>query len=69
MPKSYDKAPALQIDPKKNYVAHFVTSKGEFDIQLFAKEAPITVNNFVFLARDGFYNGLNFHRVLADFMI
>jgi peptidyl-prolyl cis-trans isomerase B (cyclophilin B) len=59
----------MQIDPNKNYVAHFKTNKGEFDIQLFAKEAPITVNNFVFLARDGFYDGLSFHRVISDFMI
>ncbi|MBI1279044.1 MAG: peptidylprolyl isomerase [Anaerolineaceae bacterium] len=69
MAKSYSAPPAMQIDPAKNYVAHFKTSKGEFDIQLFAKEAPITVNNFVFLAKDGFYDGLNFHRVIADFMI
>ncbi|MFN8376562.1 MAG: peptidylprolyl isomerase [Anaerolineae bacterium] len=57
------------MDPKKSYTAHFKTSKGEFDIQLFADKAPITVNNFVFLARDGFYDGLKFHRVIADFMI
>lgn len=69
MPKEYTDAPAMQIDPTKNYVAHFATSKGEFDIQLYAKEAPITVNNFVFLVRDGFYDGLKFHRVIADFMI
>ena len=69
MAKSYSAPPAMQIDPKKNYVAHFKTNRGEFDIQLFAKEAPITVNNFVFLAKDGFYDGLNFHRVIADFMI
>ncbi|MBL8120154.1 MAG: peptidylprolyl isomerase [Anaerolineae bacterium] len=69
MAKSYSAAPAMQIDPNKNYVAHFKTSKGEFDIQLHAKEAPITVNNFVFLAKDGFYDGLKFHRVIADFMI
>lgn len=69
MTKSYDSSPAMQIDPKKNYVARFETSKGSFDIQLFADRAPNTVNNFVFLARDGFYDGLNFHRVIADFMI
>jgi peptidyl-prolyl cis-trans isomerase B (cyclophilin B) len=69
MPKQYSSAPAMQIDPNKTYTAHFKTNKGEFDINLFAKDAPITVNNFVFLARDGFYNGLTFHRVLADFMI
>jgi peptidyl-prolyl cis-trans isomerase B (cyclophilin B) len=59
----------MGIDPKKTYPAHFQTSKGEFDIRLFADKAPMTVNNFVFLARDGFYDGLNFHRVIADFMI
>lgn len=66
MPKSYNSPPPMKIDPSKDYVAHFNTSRGEFDIQLFAKEAPITVNNFVFLARDNFYDGLNFHRVIKD---
>jgi peptidyl-prolyl cis-trans isomerase B (cyclophilin B) len=69
MAKSYSSAPAMKIDPNKNYTAHFKTNKGEFDIKLHAKEAPITVNNFVFLAKEGFYDGLKFHRVLADFMI
>lgn len=69
--KQYNSAPAMQIDPSKNYTAHFKTSRGAFDIQLFAKDAPITVNNFVFLARDGFYDGLKFHRVIKNppFMI
>ena len=67
--KQYTQAPALVIDPNKQYTAHFHTTKGDFDIQLFAKEAPITVNNFVFLARDGFYDGVSFHRVIANFMI
>jgi peptidyl-prolyl cis-trans isomerase B (cyclophilin B) len=71
VPKNYSAAPSMVIDPKKKYIAHFKTSKGEFDIQLFADRAPITVNNFVFLARDGFYDGLNFHRVINSppFMI
>ncbi len=69
MPKEYSSAPAMQIDPKKHYTAHFATSKGAFDIELFAAQAPVTVNNFVFLAKDGFYNGVSFHRVIADFMI
>lgn len=68
-PKRYNAAPAMQVDPNKTYVAHFNTSKGEFDIELFAKQAPVTVNNFVFLAKEGFYDGLNFHRVINDFMI
>jgi cyclophilin family peptidyl-prolyl cis-trans isomerase len=66
---SYNKPPEMQIDSSKKYIAHFKTSKGEFEIELFAKEAPITVNNFVFLARDGFYDGLTFHRVISNFMI
>jgi len=56
----------MQIDPNKQYTAHFVTDRGEFDVTLFAKEAPITVNNFVFLAKDGFFDDLNFHRVIKD---
>lgn len=67
--KSYSEPPAMQIDPEKRYTAHFKTNKGEFEIELFAKEAPITVNNFVFLAEDGFYDGVTFHRVISDFMI
>ncbi len=69
MTKNYANPPEMAIDPSKKYTAHFVTGKGAFDIQLFADKAPITVNNFVFLANEGFYNGLNFHRVIADFMI
>lgn len=69
MAKEYSSPPAMQIDPKKSYTAHFDTSKGAFDIELFASQAPITVNNFVFLAREGFYDGVRFHRVIADFMI
>ncbi|KXK50997.1 MAG: peptidyl-prolyl isomerase [Chloroflexi bacterium OLB13] len=67
--KQYSTPPAMAIDPKKRYTAEFVTNKGTFQIQLFADRAPITVNNFVFLARDGFYNGVTFHRVIANFMI
>ncbi|NDJ60039.1 MAG: peptidylprolyl isomerase [Chloroflexi bacterium] len=69
MAKQYDNPPAMQIDPNKQYTAHFKTNKGTFDIELFAKDAPETVNNFVFLARDGFYDGITFHRVISDFMI
>ena len=69
MAKQYSAAPAMQIDPKKRYVAHFKTNRGEFDIELFAAKAPITVNNFVFLAKDGFYDGIKFHRVISNFMI
>lgn len=69
MAKRYDSPPEMQIDPSKSYVAHFETTKGAFDVQLFADKAPITVNNFVFLVKDGFYDGIVFHRVIADFMI
>ena len=64
--QQYASAPEMQIDPAKSYTAHFVTSRGEFDIELFASDAPITVNNFVFLARDGFYDGISFHRVIKE---
>jgi cyclophilin family peptidyl-prolyl cis-trans isomerase len=69
MAKQYASAPSMTIDPKKTYTAHVTTNKGEFDLQLFADKAPTTVNNFVFLARDGFYDGVKFHRVINDFMI
>ncbi|MDX2161070.1 MAG: peptidylprolyl isomerase [bacterium] len=68
MAKQYEKEPALVIDPNKTYTAHFVTTKGAFDVLLHAKQAPRTVNNFVFLVRDGFYDGISFHRVIGDFM-
>ena len=68
MPKQYASPPAMTIDPKKTYRAVMNTSKGAINIDLFADRAPITVNNFVFLARDGFYDGLIFHRVLDGFM-
>jgi peptidyl-prolyl cis-trans isomerase B (cyclophilin B) len=69
MPKSYAAAPAMKIDANKNYTATFETSRGTIVCDLFAKEAPKTVNNFVFLAREGFYDGTKFHRVISDFMI
>ena len=68
MAQQYDKAPALLIDPKKQYTAIFHTVKGDFQVRLFADNAPETVNNFVFLAREGFYNNTTFHRVIPGFM-
>ena len=59
----------MNIDPARKYSATFDTSKGSIVCDLFAKDAPKTVNNFVFLAREGFYNGTVFHRVIADFMV
>jgi cyclophilin family peptidyl-prolyl cis-trans isomerase len=58
----------MQIDPAKTYTATFETEKGDVVINLYADKAPNTVNNFVFLARDGFYDGTTFHRVIPDFM-
>jgi cyclophilin family peptidyl-prolyl cis-trans isomerase len=69
MTKQYDSPPAMTIDPTKSYTATVEMEKGgEIVIELLASEAPQTVNNFVFLARDGYYDGVTFHRVLADFM-
>lgn len=67
--KTYLKAPEMQINPTKKYTAKFQTSKGDFEIELLAQKAPKTVNNFVFLSKEGFYDGLIFHRVINDFMI
>src|SRR5689334_7975475 len=69
MAKQYSSPPAMSIDPNKTYVATFDTSKGKIVCDLFPKGAPITVNNFVFLARDKFYDGTKFHRVIENFMI
>ncbi len=68
MPKQYSSPPAMTIDPKKTYSAVMNTSKGAINIDLFADRAPISVNNFVFLAQEGFYDGVVFHRVLEGFM-
>src|SRR6266550_3888768 len=69
MAKQYNSVPDMVIDPKKKYTAVFKTERGDIRVNLFADKAPKTVNNFVFLARDGFYDGTMFHRVIADFMI
>ncbi len=66
---AYDAAPPMTIDVTKEYLATFkLAGGGEFVVQLFPAEAPVTVNNFVFLAREGYYNGTTFHRVLDGFM-
>ncbi|MCZ6777409.1 MAG: peptidylprolyl isomerase [Acidobacteria bacterium] len=59
----------MGIDPAKKYCATLNTSRGNIVIELFADRVPRTVNNFVFLARDGFYDGVTFHRVIPDFMV
>lgn len=67
--KHYDAYPPMTIDQNKKYLATFKMAKGgEFVVQLFPDKAPKTVNSFVFLARDGYYDGVTFHRVLEGFM-
>ena len=67
--KQYNSAPAMTIDPSKEYTATFNMEDGsEFTIKLFADKVPNTTNNFVFLARDGYYDGVTFHRVIPGFM-
>jgi cyclophilin family peptidyl-prolyl cis-trans isomerase len=66
--KRYDKAPAMQIDKNKQYQATIKTDQGDIVVKLFADKAPLAVNNFVFLAKNGWYDGLTFHRVISGFM-
>jgi cyclophilin family peptidyl-prolyl cis-trans isomerase len=66
--KQWPKSPEMKIDPSKKYSAVFKTDKGDITVSLYASKAPRTVNNFVFLAREGFYDKTIFHRVIADFM-
>ncbi len=67
--KSYSAPPQMTIDPKKSYVATIETSAGTMTAELFPGDAPLTVNNFVFLARDEYYSDVIFHRVIKGFMI
>ena len=67
--KTYSAPPPMTIDQNKNYTATIKTNYGDIVIQLLPKEAPVAVNNFVFLAQQGFYNGVKFHRVVKGFMI
>jgi cyclophilin family peptidyl-prolyl cis-trans isomerase len=69
MAKQYAKPPELTIDASKRYTATIETSAGTMTAELWPREAPMTVNNFVFLAREGFYDGVIFHRVIPGFMI
>jgi len=69
MSKQYPSPPAVSIDVSKKYGARMETSRGTIVVDLFPSEAPKTVNNFVFLAREGFYDGTVFHRVIPNFMI
>jgi len=67
--KQYSSAPPMTIDQKKSYTATIVTDKGALTVKLFAAETPITVNNFVFLSREGFYDNTIFHRIIKGFMV
>lgn len=67
--KHYSAPPAMTIDPSKTYTANLHTTMGDMHVTLFAKEAPKTVNNFVFLARDGYYSNVKFHRIIKGFMV
>ncbi|GIK56011.1 MAG: peptidylprolyl isomerase [Chloroflexi bacterium] len=69
MAKEWKIPPAMQIDPKKNYTVHMETNKGSIVIELYPQYAPKTVNNFVFLIGESFYDGVTFHRVIDNFMI
>jgi cyclophilin family peptidyl-prolyl cis-trans isomerase len=66
--KRYSQAPAMQIDKTKQYTATIKTDQGDIVMKLFADKAPLAVNNFVFLAKNGWYDGVTFHRVLPGFM-
>ena len=68
MANKWNTPPAMEIDSQKTYTARMETDKGEMVIELFADKVPKTVNNFVFLSRQGFYDGVIFHRVIANFM-
>jgi len=67
--KQWDNPPAMQIDPQKTYRVTIETNRGDMELELYPEHAPKTVNNFVFLAQDGFYDGIVFHRVISDFMV
>ncbi len=68
-PKQWPNPPEMQLDPKVTYTATLHTEKGDIKLHLTADKTPHTVNNFVFLARQGFYDGTIFHRVIKDFMV
>ncbi len=67
--KQWDRAPEMQIDPGKSYVVTMETSQGDIALELYPQYAPKTVNNFVFLIREGYYDGVTFHRVIKNFVI
>ena len=69
MPQIYSAPPAMTLDDSKSYSATIKTNHGDINVELFSADVPVTVNNFVFLAKEGFYKNGQFHRVIKDFMI
>ncbi len=69
MAQTYSAPPAMSLDDSKAYSATIKTNHGDINVELFSADVPVTVNNFVFLAREGFYKDGQFHRVIKDFMI
>ena len=67
--QQWDAPPAMQIDVSKNYSVAIETNRGTIELELYPQHAPQTVNNFVFLTEQGYYDGVSFHRVIADFMV
>ena len=69
MAKQYSTPPEMTIDPSKVFTVKLETSRGDIELELYAEHAPKTVNNFVFLINESFYDGVTFHRVIDKFMI
>jgi peptidyl-prolyl cis-trans isomerase B (cyclophilin B) len=67
--KQYSAPPEMTIDPEKDYRVEMETERGTIHLELYPEYAPVTVNNFIFLAEDGYYDGVSFHRVISNFMI
>lgn len=67
--QQWDTPPEMQIDVSKNYTVSITTDRGKIEVELYPEHAPQTVNNFVFLAGQGFYDGVTFHRVIDNFMV
>jgi peptidyl-prolyl cis-trans isomerase B (cyclophilin B) len=67
--KQWKEPPEMQIDPKKTYRLKMETTQGVIELELYPQHAPKTVNNFVFLTKEGFYDGVVFHRVISNFVV
>ena len=67
--KQWKTPPAMAIDAKKTYTVSMETTRGTIELELYPEHAPITVNNFVFLVKEGYYDGVKFHRVIPNFVI